>query len=169
MIKLYDLYQSQADTLPIESGNLILCRDNGNILFDTVDGTRINMKDNIIFLSSENVRTSMLAPLPNKIYCVLDSGKMYLYDGSNWLPIGSNNFIIIPNVTLDPSNWSGNSYTVQDSRIKYFHSIQAIYDLSIQDLVDECGLSIGTVSDGSFKITCTTAPTYPLYATFFLQ
>ena len=169
MVKLFDLNKSQVSSLAIRAGNLIFCRDDGDILFDTADNTRISMKDNIIFLSSESIRQGLLAPLPNKIYCVLDSGRMYLYDGSEWLPIGSNNFVIIPNAVIDPTGWSNNTYTVTDDKIKYFHNVQLVFDLSVQDLATDCGISIGTVADGSFTLTCTTTPTYPLYATFFLQ
>lgn len=167
MIYLYDFYESQVKNIPYKIGNLIFTKDTGNIYYDSEEG-RINLKDNIKFISTESERMSMLAPLPNRIYCVLDSGKMYMYT-TDWIKIGSNSFEIISNEMLSTDGWVENTYTVSNELIKYFHTVKMHPDLSTEDIFTNAGLSITNVKNGYFTITATSVPTSPIFVTFYLQ
>ena len=167
MIYLYDFYESQVKSIPYKIGNLIFTKDTANIYYDSEEG-RINLKDNVRFIATESERISMLAPLPNRIYCVLDSGKMYMYT-TDWIKIGSNSFEIIPNEMLSTDGWVENTYTVSNELIKYFHTIKMSPDLSTEDIFTNAELSVTNVKNGSFTITATSVPTSPIFITFYLQ
>ena len=167
MIYLFDFYQSQVDSIPYKLGNIIFTKDTCNVYYDSEEG-RINLKDNIRFIAKESERVSMFAPLPNKLYCVLDSGKLYIYN-NEWIKIGNNSFEIIPNEMLSVDGWVDNTYTVSNELIKYFHTVKMIPDLSVEDIFINAGLNITDIKDGSFIITATSVPTSPIFITFYLQ
>lgn len=175
MVKYYDLNASEASTLPVKAGQLIFCRDSGDIFYDTADNVRTSMSDKVTFLATETVRKGMLAPVTDRIYCVLDSGKMYLYSGTDWIPIGSTTMSVLSNVVLEPGTWTGTTnaykYTVTNDLIKYWHTVSLDFDLSIQDLAEANNIRVAAetdVTDGSIILTATTKPTYPLFLNIVL-
>ena len=173
IISYFDITKSQADKLPVKPGQLIFCNDTGDIFLDTDAGVRKSMKDNVHFIATETARRNMLAPISNTIYAVLDSGKMYLYTGTDWTPLGSNNVVFLSNVILEPASWtgSGSSYTiaVEDAKIKYWHSAELAFDLSVADLAETHAISVSKVEAGKITLAATSKPTYPLFLDIVLS
>ncbi len=173
IIKYFDITKSQADKLAVKPGQLIFCNDTGDIFLDTNAGVRKSMKDNVNFIATETARRNMLAPISNTIYAVLDSGKMYLYTGTDWTPLGSNNVVFLSNVILEPASWtgSGSSYTiaVENAKIKYWHSAELAFDLSIADLAETHAIAVSKVEAGKITLTATSKPTYPLFLDIVLS
>lgn len=76
--------ESELSSIPISNGQIIFVKDHKNILWD-VDNLRIELTQAII-LNKETDRTSILAPLPNKFYYVVETNTLYYY-GNDWIVI----------------------------------------------------------------------------------
>lgn len=76
--------ESELSSIPILNGQIIFVKDHKSLLWD-VDNLRIELTQAII-LDKESNRTSLLAPLPNKFYYVVETNVLYYY-GSDWVVI----------------------------------------------------------------------------------
>ena len=76
--------ESELSSIPVSNGQIIFVKDHKSILWD-VDSLRIELTQAII-LDTETDRTSILAPLPNKFYYVVETNVLYYY-GSDWVVI----------------------------------------------------------------------------------
>ncbi len=80
-------YQTQIS--PVADGQFIVATDSRELFYD--DGSlRIPLAD-IVFLNTEDEREAILAPLP-KCYFVIDSSKLYVWDGTEWTVINDDPF-----------------------------------------------------------------------------
>lgn len=76
-LSLCEIQQSQLDKTPVVEGQLIICKDTGNMYRD-FGKTRVQTGRDI-----EIVAELPLAPINGKIY-VLRSGEVWLYEGGDW-------------------------------------------------------------------------------------
>lgn len=148
MVKYYDLTEADVSSKPYESEAVYYCTDSRNIYFDSpTKNNRIKMSSDTIILSTEAVRKSLLAPIADKIYIVLNSACMYIYSGGKWLALNQTEFEI-PNVKI-----TAGKATVTDSRILAGHTAKFIPDTSIADLVTS-----SSVVCSAGKATVTVSP-----------
>jgi len=154
LITHYDIYESELKSKPFEAEALYYCTDTLNVYLDSPgEKTRIKISSSdVIVLSTEADRTSMLAPLKGKIYAVLASGRMYIYD-ADWIPLGSNAFEIPGPLVVE----SGTPLVVTDNRVKSTNIATFVPDLSVADLVSANSC---TCTDG--KVTVTLTADYPI-------
>lgn len=152
MIVHYDITEAELSSKPFEAGAMYFCNDSGNVYIDSVaESARILMSSEVKILGTEIERTSILAPIPNKIYCVLDSGKMYIYSSGAWVALGITQFEI-SDVILDSS-----PATISDTRIKAANTAAFVPDLSVRDLV-----TINNVSCANGSATVIYTASYPI-------
>lgn len=76
-LSLREVNQSQLESAPIVDGQLIVCKDTGNMYRD-FGKTRIQAGRDIEFVAE-----LPLAPISGKIYA-LHTGEMWLYEGGDW-------------------------------------------------------------------------------------
>ena len=150
MIKHYDLTESDVSMKPYEAEALYYCTDSKNIYFDSpTEGERIKMSSDTIILATEATRRSLLAPIADKIYVVLDSACMYIYSGGNWIRLNQTEFEI-SNVEVNAGR-----ATVNDSRILAGHTAKFIPDPSIADLITSSSVTC-TAGHASVTVSPTT-------------
>lgn len=89
-------------SIPIKTGNIIYIKDTGDHYFDDSTGRRIKVGD-IISISTEDERQSIISPITNKIYLVLSTGKMYLFKDT-WVPINATPDTAT--ILVESSSWS---------------------------------------------------------------
>lgn len=156
MIKFYDITEDALLNKEYEKEALYCCNDTGNMYYDSpAEGARKLLSSNLIKLNTETDRSNILAPIPGKIYCVIATGCMYIYENSKWNRLGSRQYII-NNVVLE-----GTSPTiVEDSRITDIDTAEFIPDLSVADLLTACTV---TCSNGKASIAFTAS--YPITGT----
>lgn len=152
MVKYYDLTENDISVKPFEQEAIYYCSDSKNIYFDSpTQNKRIKMSSDNIILSTEEEKDNILAPIINKIYIIIETGNLYIYDSTNgWIQLGGSkgsNSFELSNVFI-----IGGSKTIDDIRIKSTSSAKFIPDLSIADLI-----SSSTVEcyDGSLIVTIT--------------
>lgn len=151
MIKFYDVTENDLKNKEFEAEALYYCTDSFNVYLDSLlEGKRVKISD-VIILSDESARSSLLAPLPNKIYCVLSTGSLYIYNNSVWNKLGASQFeisnVVVENGTL----------TVSDSRITEVNTAQFCPDLSVIDLASDIS---ATCTRGSVTVRLTSS--YPI-------
>ena len=146
MVQYFDITENALKQKAFEAEAIYFCVDSGNVYLDSIaEKQRIKMASEIIFLATETSKDDILAPLPNKIYCVLESGKMYINPAGTWIPVGGTSQIEFNNVFVEDKTLS-----VTDVRIKPINTGEFIPDSSVADLVT----SISVVcADGSATIT----------------
>ena len=86
MIKHYQISaESELSSIPFEEGSLYFTEDTKRIYLDPVGGsTRILVNGDPIILSTEAERQNLLAPLYGKIYFVLETSNIYIYQDGVW-------------------------------------------------------------------------------------
>lgn len=131
MITFFNITESMLDTIPFTEDSLYYCSDSGNVYLDSpLEGARKKMSIDTIIVDTEASRAAIIAPLPNKIYCVLETGCMYIYTGAKWNRLGTGQFTISNvSVTLPDSKM------ISDSRITNVDKGEFIPDFSVADLV----------------------------------
>ena len=87
-------YQIEAedslDNKPFEEGALYYCIDTGRTYMDPIGSTtRVATNGDPIVLQTEANRESLLSPIPNRLYAVLGSSSLYIYQNSAWYALGS--------------------------------------------------------------------------------
>lgn len=152
MVIHYDITEAELTSKPFEAGAMYFCNDSGNLYIDSVaEQSRTIMSSEVKIIGTETERSNILAPIPNKIYCVLDSGNMYIYSGGAWVRLGATQFEI-SDVVLDAS-----PATINDSRIRSANTAVFVPDLSVRDLV-----TINSVSCANGSATVIYTASYPI-------
>lgn len=146
MIQFYDVTESALSKAGFSEERLYFCTDTGNIYLDSMlDGRRVAIARDIIILGTENERTSMLSPVPDRLYCVIGSGSIYIHHGGVWVKLGSREQIHLNNLVV-----TGGNITVSDNRILAGDTAIFVPDASVADLVSS---SSATCSDGSVTVS----------------
>lgn len=78
-----DTLKSILNDIDITPGQVLLCRDTGDIYADLEGNVRTKLSD-IIFLPTDTDRTSLLAPLEGKVYIVQSTGIAWLFTNNVW-------------------------------------------------------------------------------------
>jgi len=152
LIKFYDITESALSKKAFESEALYCCNDTGNMYYDSpAEGSRKELSSNLIKLNTESDRTNILAPIPNKIYCIIATGCMYIYT-TKWNRLGSREFSI-DNLILEGTS----PLKVSDARITDIDTAEFVPDLTVADLLTKCTV---TCSNGSASIAFTAS--YPI-------
>lgn len=145
LVKYYDITENDLKSKSYEQDALYYCSDTRNIYFDSpTKQKRIRMSSDTIILSKESDRTGIIAPIPDKLYVVLETGSMFMYSAGQWIKLSSSQFEI-SNVIV-----KGGTLTISDSRIKAASTGEFIPDLSVADIVTSSKV---TCSNGSLTIT----------------
>lgn len=155
MIKFYDVTQSALESTngkTFRSESLYFCSDTGKIFLDSkLTGSRVEIGCDLKILAKETDRTNLLAPIPEKIYCILESGRMYIYTNSTWLALGGGGQVIKKNLTVPVEEGTG-SLVVTDAGIKATSTGVFTPDLSVDDLASDISVVCET---GKATITLT--------------
>ena len=147
MITRYDVSESYVNSKSFEPGALYCCNDTGNIYLDSVaENKRVAVAKDVVVLAAESDKP--LAPIPNKIYCVVSTGRTYLYYNGAWTTINRAQ-LHFSGITVPTGN---NGYTLRDTRITANDTGIFVPDLSMKDL---CTSFTVTCSLGSAKIVIT--------------
>ena len=147
LIKFYDVTESALANSPYEAESMYFCRDTGKIYVDSIkEGARVLMSSEITVLATENDRTSMLAPVPTKLYVIIESGSIYFYSGG-WIKLGHKEQFHFPNVLVE-----NGKLTITDNRISAGDTAVFIPDLSVIDLAT--GVSV-VCANGSLTVSLT--------------
>ena len=148
IIKYFDIYESELDSIELNPGAIYFCSDTKNIYYDRPDtNDRVRMGD-VIIIDTDEERVNLLTPVPFKIYYVKDVNKFYISDGINWNSIGSSDFVINVNET-------GTSL----SATSQYESILSAYNngMSIRVSYDGLNLYLNEFVDNSFIFTTTSS------------
>lgn len=151
MIIHYDVTESFLKTKNFESGAIYYCNDTGNVFLDSfTEGIRIQVSRDIIPIATEADKP--IAPLPNKLYCVIATGTLCIYYDGTWVNLGRPQ-IHFANVVVPADS----ALEIIDSRIISADSALFVPDLSVADL---CTNSTATCSDG--KVTISVTASFPI-------
>ena len=91
------------DTIPVMSGQVIYVRDAQQLYFDSLNGTRVQIRD-VIFLDTDAQRTAIVAPL-EKLYFVKATGVLWAYN-DGWVAISGG---AAQRYTASIMTWSGSA------------------------------------------------------------
>ena len=160
MIKYYDITESQMESKAIEDEAVYFCSDTGNIYFDSItNGGRTKMSNTIIILTTETERNNLLAPIPNKLYCVLQTGCLYIYNNGSWIQFGGLEKFQFNNVVVEDG-----TLTITDSRISTLCTATFVPDLSVADLASDI-----TVTCAAGSLTVKLTSDYPIPGTVYVN
>lgn len=121
---------SELDDRPIVKGSIIICSDTGDCYYDSLDGDRLPVSNQIIFIATESERTAMLAPESGRLYLVIESGRAYIYT-TEWLLVsGTITYFYIHNCEIQPND----STMVSDGRVLEGYSATFIPAAELADL-----------------------------------
>lgn len=70
-----------------KEGQLLYCVDTNTVYYDNKELIRVNISMNTLIIDTDEKRISMINPLINKIYIVLETEKIYSHDGFRWSEI----------------------------------------------------------------------------------
>ena len=79
LARFIQLDKSDIDSQPIKAGGILVSKDSKELFFDTVDNQRIRIGD-LIYLEKETDRTSLLTPMPEKLYYVKETDMIWYYN-----------------------------------------------------------------------------------------
>lgn len=162
---------SEIASKEIIKGSIIMCSDSGDCYFDSLDGERVQISKQIVWLETESNRTSMLTPESDKVYIVKETQLIYIYN-NGWICLNSSGdedmtiYFSIYNVEVNAaaSSSSPSTTVVEDARVNSNSSAQFYCDPSLIDLATAQGVSIScSCNDGS--ITISSNCTYKLFGT----
>ena len=71
------------DSIPIRAGQQIFCKDSRDLYIDNSDTDRTHLSD-IIKLNTDAERSSLLAPIPNKLYLIIETKLLWMSVGGAW-------------------------------------------------------------------------------------
>lgn len=148
--------KANLDTVPIVDGQIIYVKDTHELLFD-IGSTRTKASD-IIFIETLEERNALQNKLQNKIYCVLETNKLYRYDGTDWLDLSGVNAEYVQTVA---DNTLTNSKTYTDEQIQAYVPLRGFPDtLKINgttqqffDSVKSLNLPVGSMLLGLVQFT----------------
>lgn len=103
MFKPIETLKSNLNSIPIKHGQTIFCTDSNEHYIDNVYGDRIKIGD-VITLDTEEDREDIFVPLIDKLYLVLESSKLYRFDGDDWLCINNTSISLLRNTTILTEN-----------------------------------------------------------------
>lgn len=143
MILHYDVTRAELDQHPFDPEQVYWCTDERFIAVDSIlTKKREIISSTIELIATEAERRAILAPIPNKFYVVLDSGRVYWHTGSAWVKLGGNEVIYKGNICV-----SNGTFTLSDSRINAANSTGEFFpDLEVLDLVTNSSVSCGNGS-----------------------
>lgn len=148
MFIFYDITKNDLGKKAFEQEALYFCTDTGEIFLDSiVEQRRITMNSSVTLVTE-----LPLAPIPNKLYCMVNTGLLYVYYNSNWVSLGSRPHIHFDNIIVE-----NGTLTISDSRILASDTGKFTPDLSVADLASNIRV---VCSAGSVKITL--ASSYPI-------
>lgn len=85
LIKHYQILEDELKSKPFEEGALYVTTDTNRIFTDFAGGgSHTLISASPIILSTEIERENLLAPINDKLYFVLQTSKLYLYNAGNW-------------------------------------------------------------------------------------
>lgn len=159
IITYYDITEETLKTKAFESGAYYCCTDSRNTYFDSPsEQARVRMSSDTIILSTETERNNLLAPIPNKIYCILDSATLYIYNGGNWYRLGKG-FQDFANVVVENGTYTYSSSNILNTSRGIF-----VPDFSVEDLASNIAV---TCAAGTATITLTSD--YPIPGLLIIQ
>ena len=81
IVKPYQILEDELNSKPFDGGSLYLTKDTNRLYIDFVGGqSHTLITADPIILSTESDRENILAPIPNKLYIVLDTKSIYIYN-----------------------------------------------------------------------------------------
>jgi len=86
-LSLFEVTQSQLNSVPIANGQLIVCTDTGNFYRD-LENTRIALGNSV-----EKVTSLPLAPIIDKIYLLTTSHSLW-YFNDEWIQVSNKALIV---------------------------------------------------------------------------
>ena len=148
IIQYYDLPEATIAKQPFTAGALYVANDTGKMYFDSVDSnSRVDVANDVMPIVTEAAREALLAPIPGRLYCVLESGCIYLFIDGRWNRLGNRPQIHFENVSCTV----GATKTFYDERILASDTAIFVPDLSVADLFSDSYVNI-TCDNGSVTI-----------------
>ena len=90
IVKPYQILEDELQSKPFDGGSLYLTKDTNRLYIDFIGGqSHTLISADPIILSTESERENILAPIPNKLYIVLDTKSIYIYNDSKWYNFAS--------------------------------------------------------------------------------
>lgn len=83
IFKPIETCKDNIDNIEVKAGQMISCSDTGELYFDTIHNGRKAISD-LIMVESDSVREGLTNPIPNKLYLVLDTKFIWMYNGLEW-------------------------------------------------------------------------------------
>lgn len=152
MIKFYNITENDLNSKSFENEAVYFCSDSGNIYMDSpLEVERKKMSNTFIILTTEAERANLLAPIPEKIYCVTQSGNLYMYYGGEWIKL-SGGSLVYNNILVEDG-----TAVVNDVRIAANSKGVFSPDLSVIDLASAINVAC---TNGKATITLTSS--YPI-------
>lgn len=131
---------------PVVPGQYLICKDSGDVFYDTEDGIRKHLTD-IIDLETDAERTAILAPL-DKMYFVKETAHFWRHLNGLWLDLSA----AILNMATKPyvrgftaSDWQNGVITIQASE----HGQALVGDTVLADIY--------MLTDGEYSNQCLAA------------
>jgi len=122
MEHLFDVYETtrskakDVSLCPVVPGRYIICKDSGDVFYDTKGGVREHLTD-IIDLETDAERTAILAPL-DKMYFVKETARLWRYLNGAWTDLSA----VAAGIKAEPyvrtftkSEWSNGTITIPRS------------------------------------------------------
>lgn len=78
-----ETYRSNLNNITVTPNQLIYCKDSLETYYDTDEYIRTKLGD-IIYVNTERDKRAIKSPIPNKIYLVTESYRMYVYANDRW-------------------------------------------------------------------------------------
>lgn len=108
---------------PIEPGQYLICKDSGDVFYDTEDGVRKHLTD-IIDLGTDDERIAILTPL-DKMYFVKETAHFWRYLNGLWVDVsaataGGNSKVVY--VLLKADAWVAGRQTITVPGLKKDHN-----------------------------------------------
>ena len=151
LINFRTCYASELINRSIINGSIIICSDTGEIYHDNLDGERIKVAEQIVYLNTETERTSLLTPQINTLYVVKESNIIYRYEDGEWISLSNNDsvtYFYIYNVELNANDTT----IISDSRITEDSNAKFIVYPSLYDIAEESSITC-TCSDKSISVS----------------
>lgn len=111
--RTYETVLSKAENptlVPIIPGRYLICKDTGDIFYDTNDGTRKHLTD-IVDIETESARAELLAPL-NKFYFVKETSHFWRYTDGSWVDLTPNYDTEFVSTILSANGWTNRTQKI---------------------------------------------------------
>ena len=146
IIQYFDITESDLENREYTGGCLYCCSDTGRVFLDSVlEGKRVKIGTDIEVCATD----LPLAPIHNTVYCVIKTGRLYIYADGEWIALGSRPQLHFKNVVV-----SGGTLTLTNSEILSTDTAQFIPDLSVEDLASNIS---AICTDGSVTVNLTSS------------